>query len=278
VSVIAIGAYWAATAAAGSVLLGLVRIPLRADERVAIGTVCGLIIGPLLSLGVAQVIGLGKLACLAGPLLLVLAGLGVAAVARIDPRRTWRASWQLTRSQPWRGRMVAVGVAAVLFAVVFAHTLRSQSGGALVAGFETVWADWSLHATTANSFVHGHTLPPDNPLFSGSVLRYPYLPDLQSALLVVLGWDMGAALAVPGYLLCVAISALVMSLGQRITGTTGAAAVALSVCILGGGLGFVGAAGDACTRAAPSGACSIAAPVSAASSRPTSSGSGESCC
>ncbi|GAC1340889.1 MAG: hypothetical protein NVSMB29_10480 [Candidatus Dormibacteria bacterium] len=257
-SALAIGAYWASTALAGFVVLGLVRAPLRLEERVAIGLVCGLIAGPMLTLACAAVVGLGLVACLGGPLLLALAGAALAAALLIDPRTAWRQSWGLTREQPWRGRMAVVGVAAALFAVVFAHTLRSESG-ALLAGFETVWADWSLHATTASSFVHGHPLPPDNPLLSGTPLRYPYLPDLQSAVLLVLGSDMGAALAVPGYLLCVAISALVVSLGQRVTGSTGAAAIALAVCVLGGGLGFVGVAADACNRAAPAQACSISA-------------------
>ncbi|MFN2452576.1 MAG: hypothetical protein ABR541_09515 [Candidatus Dormibacteria bacterium] len=255
---LAIGAYWASTAGAGLAVLGLVRAPLRLEERAAIAVVVGLIAGPVLSLICARVLGLSVTACLAGPLLLTLAAVGLSRWASVDPRAAWRTSWQLSRREPSRVGMVGLGVAAALFAIIFAHTLRTERG-ALLAGFETVWADWSLHATTASSFVHGRGLPPDNPLLSGTPLRYPYLPDLQSALLLVLGSDLGAALAVPGFLLCVAISALVLSLGQRVTGSATAAVMALAVCILGGGLGFVGAAGDACARATPGGACTVAA-------------------
>ena len=121
-----------------------------------------------------------------------------------------------------------------------------DSLGNLNAGFETVWADWSQHLSTASSFAVAHNLPPQNPLFSGQDLRYPYLPDFQSATLMILGASPAVALALPGVVLAVCIVLLIAALAARLGAGWGAGVLAAAICLVGGGLGFTGILADSC--------------------------------
>jgi hypothetical protein len=244
--------YWLLTAVAGAAVASLLRIPLRFEERVAIAVVAGVAGGAVATFFSTLVAGITSGAVLAGPLLLGLV-VGGIVVAMGDPLRPWRDSWTELRARR-RTRELAVIAAVTLLsaagaAVLFAHTLFVGEGGAIDAGFSTVWADWSLHATTASSFASGHNLPPQNPVFSGTALRYPFLPDFQSGMLMTLGSSVEAALAVPGALLMVAATVLVVSLTRRLTGSTTAGVVAIAVCLVGGGLGAAGLWWDGCSRA-----------------------------
>jgi len=246
--------YWLLTAIAGGLVAGVVRAPMRIEERVALGIASGVLGGALAGLGFATIAGMRTSSVLAGPALLALLA---AAALRIggDGLQPWRQSiaecaerWR-SRELLWIG-VVALG-AVVGFSVLFAHTLFEQDG-AIQSNFATVWADWSMHATTANSFAIGHNLPPTNPVFAGTPLLYPFLPDFQSAMLITLGSGVGAALAVPSALMCVAITLLVIAIARRLTGSLAVGVLAMAMCMLGGSLGVEGLYWDACRGAGAS--------------------------
>jgi hypothetical protein len=251
-----VGLLWLLTCASGAILAGLVRVPLRIEERAAVAIVAGIEAGALSSLGTTLAFGMSSAAVLAGPVVLGLLGLGVA-IGFGDVRDPWRESLAEVPAR-WRSRELwpplALLVAAVAgFSVLFAHTLF-VSGQDINAGFATVWADWSLHATAASSFAVGHNLPPHDPIFSGTPFRYPFLPDFHSGMLLALGASPGAALAVPDAVLCVAAALLLAALARRLTGSVAAGVVAMSICLLGGGVGASGLWWDACARAGVSAA------------------------
>ena len=242
---------WLLTCAAGASVAGLVRVPLRLEERTAVAIVAGVALGALCSLGTTLAFGMNAPGVLAGPVLLGLLGLGVS-FGMGDLRDPWRGSLAEVPAR-WRSRELwpplALLVAAVTgFSVLFAHTLF-VTGQDINAGFSTVWADWSLHATAASSFAVGHNLPPHDPIFSGTPFRYPFLPDFHSGMLLELGASPGAALAVPDAVLCVAAALLLASLARRLTGSVAVGVVAMSICLLGGGVGASGLWWDACARA-----------------------------
>jgi hypothetical protein len=239
----------AVTLAAGAALSGLVRTHLTLVERLAIGLVSGLIVGTAATYGLSLLFGLDTATVLLGPLLTLGAALAISLLT-VNPRATWHASWVETRDRwaahvPWFSIAAFVGGGAVVVAI-FAHTVYSDAGG-LEAGYPTVWADWSQHLTTAASFASGGNIPPVNPLFSGTTLLYPFLPDFHAATLMTLGLAPGLALAIPGAVLVVLIALLVVALGRRLGLSTGAGVIAVLICFIGGGLGFIGAFADACT-------------------------------
>src|SRR5258708_886140 len=128
--------------------------------------------------------------------------------------------------------------------------------GAIKAGYATVWADWSLHSTLASSFVQGNNLPPHDPIFSGAVLRYPFLPDFHSAILQEVGASLPVSLLMPGVVLCTAITMIVVALARRLTGSVAVGVITVGLCVAGGGLGFTGVWWDACRDAGVSD-CSV---------------------
>lgn len=232
--------------AAGS----LPRVDLRVEERVLIGLVATVLAGSALTFLLALVAGLNVAVVLGGEAL-TAAGFAAASWHRRDAViADWRNGWACLMSASQRrhraGLAITAGVAAVLFAVLFAHTLGTDDAGNLNAGFLTVWADWAQHLTTASSFAVGHNLPPHNPLFSGQDLRYPFLPDFQSATLLTLGASPAVALALPGAVLALCITLLVVALAVRLGVGVGAGVIAAAICLVGGGLGFTGILADAC--------------------------------
>ena len=242
---------WLLTCAAGASVAGLVRVPLRIEERAAVAIVAGIELGSLCSLGTTLALGMNSPAVLLGPVVLLLICAGVS-YGLGDLRDPWRESLAEVPER-WRSRELwpplALLVAAVVgFSVLFAHTLF-VTGQDINAGFSTVWADWSLHATAASSFASGHNLPPHDPIFSGTPFRYPFLADYHSGMLLQLGATTQAALAVPDAVLCIAAAMLLASLARRITGSVAVGVVAMSICLLGGGLGASGLWWDACARA-----------------------------
>jgi hypothetical protein len=232
--------------AAGS----LPRVSLRIEERVLVGLVVTVLIGSALTYLLALVAGLNVAVVLGGQ---ALTATGFAALSwrrRDAAIAEWRRGWADLLSLEQRRHLIVLALttlfAVVMFGLLFAHTLSTDAAGNLSAGFMTVWADWAQHLTTASSFAVGHNLPPHNPLFSGQDLRYPFLPDFQSATLMTLGTSPAVALALPGALLAICTTLLVVALAVRLGVGIGAGVIAAAICLIGGGLGFTGILADAC--------------------------------
>ncbi|HSP65078.1 MAG TPA: hypothetical protein VLO10_02710 [Candidatus Deferrimicrobium sp.] len=246
---------WLAAAAvllaAGTIAAGsLPRVDLRIEERVLAGVVVTILVGSAVTYLLTLIAGLRVATVLGGA---ALTAAGFAALAwwwRDDALAAWREGWhELLAPESTRHRVglaVTALVTVFLFSILFAHTLGVDANGNLTAGFQTVWADWSQHLTTSSSFAVAHNLPPTNPLFSGQDLRYPFLPDFQSATLVTLGASPAVALAVPGALLAVCVTLLVVVLAVRLGAGLAVGVLAASICLVGGGLGFSGILADAC--------------------------------
>lgn len=236
--------------AAGAAVVGLVRVPLGLIERLALVPVAAVIGGTALTIALALPLGLTVFTALAGPLLLLLGALG-AATAVGDPRDPWRQAWARAAAswrerRPWALILFVAALAAGLLAV-YGHGIFEQRGS-LVAGYATVWADWSAGHARATSFAAGGNLPPADPLFSGTPLRFPFLPDLHTATLEVLGLGPAASYMLPRSILVLCGLLLVMELGRRLGLRRRAGAIAVVICLLGGGLGFVGILADACAH------------------------------
>ncbi|HEX3630166.1 MAG TPA: hypothetical protein VHW91_06835 [Candidatus Dormibacteraeota bacterium] len=138
----------------------------------------------------------------------------------------------------------AVVVIALALGYLFARAVEITPD-AWLSHYNNTWSDWSLHAGYATSFVYGHNLPPQNPLYAGTPFRYPLAPDFASSMLIGGGWNIPAALAWPGWAMTVlALSGLILW-ARRLTGGVSAGVIAVSLTLLGGGVGFWFFFGDA---------------------------------
>jgi hypothetical protein len=249
-----LAAYWVLVLAAGSVLVDLVPLDWRLAERLAAGLLIGVVASSLLSLGLSLWWGFGVAPALVAPALLLLVGVSPRARLWLERARRGPRVWGSWIAQESRragspaGLMVAV-FTGVIFYFIFTRAL-SETGGTLVANYPTVWSDWSVHAAYAQSFLLGHNLPPKDTLEVGTGLRYPFLPDFQSALLESLGQNLWGALDVPSWLISWSAAILFWHLAFRVTKRTYVAGLALLLALLGGGLGFIGLYGDGCQQLA----------------------------
>lgn len=251
-TVVALAAAALLFAVATAAVAGVPRISLRLEERALVAIAATAVLSSLSTYLLALLAGLGTPTVLGG-----IAVVAAAAALGWLPRpgevtERWHREWRALVHPRSRRRLIALAAitscAVAFFAALFAHSLQLDGAGNLVAGFPTVWADWSQHLTTASSFAVGQNLPPHNPLFSGETLRYPFLPDFQSATLLTLGASLPVALALPGAALAVVVALLVVVLAVRLGATLGVGSLAAAICIAGGGLGFVGVFSDACTQ------------------------------
>jgi hypothetical protein len=239
------------TALAGAAVAGLVRARLTLVERVCLTVVAGVILSSAATFALALLASLTVATVLAGPLWITVMAM-VASHWAGNPYETWRdatrAAMAAWRRRPPIAMFCIFWVSAVLLGLIYARTIFTQNG-AVLAGYQTVWADWAQHLTTASSFAVAGNLPPVNPLFSGTPLLYPFLPDFHAATLMVLGVDGGTALALGSGVLALTLVMLVVSLARRVGLPLGAGVIAVLVTLIGGGLGFVGVFSDACASA-----------------------------
>ncbi|MDQ6712669.1 MAG: hypothetical protein M3Z28_05705 [Candidatus Dormibacteraeota bacterium] len=138
----------------------------------------------------------------------------------------------------------AVAAVALGMGYLFARAVEITPD-AWLAHYNNTWSDWSFHASYTTAFVYGHNLPPQNPIFAGTPFRYTFGPDFASALLVGGGWSIPAALTWPSWAMTVlALSGLILW-ARRLTGGLGAGVIAVTLTLLGGGVGFWYFFGDA---------------------------------
>lgn len=112
--------------------------------------------------------------------------------------------------------------------------------GALYAGFRTVWADWAAHLAYANVFAYRPLQDwfTHNPLFLPGRFSYPFFADLISGLLMRAGVDIVTAFVLPSLLTTVGLLAALLVFYRGVLGTHARAALALTLWLCAGGLGF----------------------------------------
>jgi hypothetical protein len=238
----------------GALLLGaaLVRRAFGAHlnhaEQVLWGLVVGWTLTTVVTYGLARLFGGLSVAVV----LAVLVATWLAAIvlwfptiknvgSLPSPLRLWR--------KEYAALLVLLGLFAPLyFALFWTHMLQSGADGGLYSGGKSALYDMAFHAAVTNSFLYGANFPPLYTAMPPAPLLYPFLPDFQSALLVVLGIDLHAALIATGVPLAIALTGLFYFFALRLlafftalaeTRARIAAALATILFLLNGGLGFI---------------------------------------
>ncbi len=116
------------------------------------------------------------------------------------------------------------------------HVLRPQDG-ALFTG-QATYGDLPLHLSIITS-LPGKQLPAEYSILSGARLGYPFLGDSLSSSLLLLGWDLRAAVVVPGAFLMTLVFSGFLLLALRCCASRRAAVLAALFVFINGGLGFL---------------------------------------
>lgn len=162
---------------------------------------------------------------------------GLVAVVWWPIVRRWRA-WRPGRPG---GDAAAVGLLMAFFTPLFIYLWRTRMflphGGGYMSG-GAAWADMCLHLAISNSFLLGDNFPPVYTIFPPEPLRYPYLPDYLTGLLMAWGLTANVALTLTAVPIALAAVGLLYFLARRMTGSRAAAILAPILFLYNGGVGF----------------------------------------
>jgi hypothetical protein len=101
------------------------------------------------------------------------------------------------------------------------------------------WNDMSLHLAISSAFLSGDNFPPMFSVYAGEPLRYPFMPDFQTAILRTLGLSPYSALMLTAVPLALTITGIFYCLAVRIIKSRTASVLATILFLFNGGLGFV---------------------------------------
>jgi len=246
---LAAAVFLAACAAAGFGITYLSGALFNFEERVVFGTVLG-------AMAVAGMSFVASLVARDVAVLTVLVGLAAAGAAATvglirarsqvaadwsDARRRWSSPWR-SLGHPWP--LLAILVLCGAWTVHFFHQAYVYTPSGLYAGYVNIWGDWAAHLSFAGSFAYGHNFPPEYPIDPGHRLGYPFMIDFYAADLVPLGLSLTEALTATSAMLGLALPGVIYLAAVRFTTGRAAAAIAVFVFLLSGGLGFVYLLGD----------------------------------
>lgn len=235
----------------GTAALGLglaVHLPglLSPGERLIVGLVIAAVAVDLTGFGLALLLGMHPIliATLLGLTLGCAAGLMAWRGAGPTLLRIGRAVLVAMRARQGRRLLAILVLLGGVLAFLFARVVERESGS-WIMHYATTWGDWSFHASSTTTFVFGQNFPPQNPLFAGRPFRYPFAADFASSLLMLGGWELPAALAWPSWgMAMLALTGLILW-ARRLTEGLAAGVIAVTLSLLGGGLGFWYFFGDA---------------------------------
>ena len=238
------GLFLAASAAAGFGITYLSGVALTLEERIVFGAVLGAMTVALTTFvpallikdvtlltvlfGLAVTLGAGALGLLSGRSVLSRDGK--------DFRARWLSS-PASPGHPWPLAVVFLICAA--WTVHFLHQAYVYMPNGLFAGYGNIWGDWAAHLSFAGSFAFGHNFPPEFPVDPGHHLGYPFMVDFLAADLVPLHLPLTETMTATSGMLGLAFPAVLYLAALRFTAGRAAAAMAVFVFLLSGGLGFI---------------------------------------
>ncbi len=135
--------------------------------------------------------------------------------------RRWLSRQELTDWLPVIFLVVVFG--ALFFQLLSSHMLLVRPEGWYSAG--ATWGDLAWHLSMLSSFAErGLSAVREDPIFPGTKLSYPFLPDLLSAWLVRCGFSVQTSLIVPAFVVILGSVIALYFFARRIAGPIGAMA------------------------------------------------------
>jgi hypothetical protein len=140
----------------------------------------------------------------------------------VFPRlRRWLSRQALTNWLPVIFLVMVFGL--LFFKLLSSHMLLAKPDGWYSAG--ATWADLGWHLSMLSNFAErGLSAVREDPIFPGTKLSYPFLPDLLSAGLVRCGFSVQRSLIAPALLVILAFVIALYFFARRMAGTFGAMA------------------------------------------------------
>lgn len=150
--------------------------------------------------------------------------------------------WQETSFDPLA--LLILAAVALLSSLIAPKLLIAQADG-LATGIINAYGDVAWHLANITSFTEGQTIPPENPIFAGTRLTYPFLTNFFSAILLASGGSLAGSVTHPAWILIPLLLTLLYCFTRQLTRSKIAAILALLLFLFGGAtFGWVRFAGD----------------------------------
>ncbi len=152
----------------GLAILELFHVILGFPLRNLLGITIGVVINTLLIFLVSLFFGLNLITSIATlfitSLLAAIFLFKKAAIPNVLEDLDVKKNWLI---------ILDFAILSLLLILIFTKSIFIDSKG-IVAGNRLVWTDWPIHIAIISSFVHGNNFPPQNPLYSGQLISYPF--------------------------------------------------------------------------------------------------------
>jgi len=122
--------------------------------------------------------------------------------------------------------------------ILFSRVILWKIDG-LYTGLVYNLGDLPFHWSIINSFLYGENFPPEHTIYSGYPIRYYFLSDFFTALLMKSGLSLWGAFTFQGIVLSIALLGIVYLFTYRLTQDKIAAAMSPFLFFFNGGLGFI---------------------------------------
>lgn len=209
-------------------------------EQLAYGFPLGVVGASLVLVPFAKVLGLSAtLAGVSGVICAIVIPIVWPGVGSMR-RPQWSVIQAYARART-RGQFLPallIGAFVLRWAAFWSTALRFDAEG-LWAAQVNIWGDWTQHLGDVSSFVYGGNVQPEHPRFAGHFYPYHYLSAFTAALMVELGMQPATALMLHSFIFSMLITFGVYAFARRLSGSSPAAALAMVLFFLGGGLGWI---------------------------------------
>lgn len=215
----------------------LFPLPLSKAAKTFIGPALGIIIVTLITLVVSLLVSFHRGSIVASTTIYSV-GIIVAFLIKrptLTPSRFTLKQLLIRLKSVWPFILVFFIVGSLVVYIFWTKVLAPTDYG-LVTGGGGLYGDTALHSAYTMSIVE-QGLPPVNPLYAGIPLVYPFLVNLFSAILVMLGSSLRFAFILPQLMYFLGFVTLFYLVAKRVAGNRGAF-FALLIFFLGWGLGF----------------------------------------
>lgn len=214
----------------GVALISAARVLHEKVQITALGGLVGLALFTTATYAVSTLAGL-NLMVIAAVLLVMIA---ISTIVWLKAQ-AWQHWWQ----QPTDYAALILLAILLIPTALLSHRLLFLDEGTLSVGILNAWGDLPWHMANIMNFAEGQTVPPQNPIFAGMRLTYPFLSNFLSAMLVTAGAGAISSVFLPALLLIPC--ALMLLYGLTVTLTKSRVAAICVVCLFffaGGTLGW----------------------------------------
>lgn len=133
--------------------------------------------------------------------------------------------------------LVCLFTIGAFLVALFNNHILSEKAGDLYTG-ESTYGDLPFHLSIISNIAFSNKFPPDNAMYSGNTLVYPYLINFFSAILVFEGWTLRQSIIIPGLILSFGLIEIMYEFVLHLTKSAVKSFLVVILYFFNGGLGF----------------------------------------